>query len=140
MPGLEPRDFQLRAAAAAIRGRDIFVVESAGAGKTLAAWFAALILGGVTLFISPLIALAAEQAAKLTILGASLTLEILLRAANTLSVGIRGIEPRFPLSRLMPHFPHYVWRQATRSSQGLWLCCPGCHGTLLSLGLLSPSQ
>ena len=65
VPGLEPRDFQLRAAAAAIRGRDIFVIESAGAGKTLAAWFAALILGGVTLFISPLIALAAEQAAKL---------------------------------------------------------------------------
>jgi len=65
VPGLKPRDFQLRAAAAAINGRDVFVIESAGSGKTLAAWFAGLIVGGVTLFISPLIALASEQAAKL---------------------------------------------------------------------------
>ena len=65
VPGHKPRDFQLRAAAAAHSGRDVFVIESAGSGKTLAAWFAGLLLGGVTLFISPLIALATEQAAKL---------------------------------------------------------------------------
>ena len=65
VPGHKPRDFQLRAAAAAHSGRDVFVIESAGSGKTLAAWLAGLLLGGVTLFISPLIALASEQAAKL---------------------------------------------------------------------------
>ena len=65
VPGQTPRDFQLRAAAAAHSGRDVFVIQPAGSGKTLAAWFAGLILGGVTLFISPLIALASEQAAKL---------------------------------------------------------------------------
>jgi|TARA_B110001469_G_scaffold58835_1_gene56482 ATP-dependent DNA helicase RecQ len=65
VPGHKPRDFQLRAAAAAYSGRDVFVIESAGSGKTLAAWLAGLLFGGVTLFISPLIALATEQAAKL---------------------------------------------------------------------------
>ena len=65
MPGHPPRDFQLGAAAAAVNGRDVFVVESAGSGKTLAAWLAGLELGGVTLVLAPLIALAAEQAAKL---------------------------------------------------------------------------
>ena len=37
MPCRPPRDFQLRAAAAAVNGRDVFVIESAGSGKTLAA-------------------------------------------------------------------------------------------------------
>ena len=46
MPCRPPRDFQLRAAAAAVNGRDVFVIESAGSGKTLVGWLAGLELCG----------------------------------------------------------------------------------------------
>jgi len=46
VPGVEPRDFQLRGAAAVVGGRDVFVVYKAGSGKTLAATLAACELGG----------------------------------------------------------------------------------------------
>ena len=64
--------------------------ESAGSGKTLAAWFAGLLVGGVTLFISPLIALAAEQAAKLNASNAGADLLYGAKDASTLAWIVGG--------------------------------------------------
>ena len=88
VPGCTPRDFQLRAAAAAVQGRDVFVIEGAGSGKTLVMMLAGLALGGITVVFSPLIALASEQVAK-------------ANASNVGAVPLWGGETAVPLAYLV---------------------------------------
>src|ERR1700757_5416644 len=54
---------------AATDGRDVLLVMPTGAGKSLCYQLPAIALGGVTLVISPLIALMEDQSSKLAALG-----------------------------------------------------------------------
>lgn len=63
------RPGQARAVEAAMRGRDTVVIMPTGSGKSLCYQLPALELTGVTVVVSPLIALAADQAAHLADLG-----------------------------------------------------------------------
>src|ERR1700753_4047518 len=54
---------------AAVSGRDVLLVMPTGAGKSLCYQLPAIALGGVTLVISPLIALMEDQSSKLAALG-----------------------------------------------------------------------
>lgn len=63
------RDHQARAIEAATAGRDILVICPTGSGKTAAFLGAGLIRGGLTLVVSPLRSLIADQHRRLTALG-----------------------------------------------------------------------
>ncbi|MGN6134246.1 MAG: RecQ family ATP-dependent DNA helicase [Aureliella sp.] len=60
------RPGQMQAVAATMRGRDTVVVMPTGSGKSLCYQLPALELSGVTVVVSPLIALANDQAARLS--------------------------------------------------------------------------
>ena len=55
--------------AAAEAGRDVLLVAPTGSGKSVAYWIPSLVRGGLTLVVSPLIALMVDQVARLNELG-----------------------------------------------------------------------
>jgi ATP-dependent DNA helicase RecQ len=63
LPGLRPGQAEVIAAAEA--GRDVLFVAPTGAGKSMAYWVPALASPGLTLVVSPLIALMTDQVARL---------------------------------------------------------------------------
>ena len=66
------RDFrpgQAEVVAAAEAGRDVLLVAPTGSGKSIGYWVPGIAAGGVTLVVSPLIALMNDQVARLTALG-----------------------------------------------------------------------
>ena len=65
----ELRPGQDEAIAAVLGGRNVFAVMPTGAGKSLCYQLPALILGGLTLVVSPLLALMRDQVAALTLDG-----------------------------------------------------------------------
>jgi RecQ family ATP-dependent DNA helicase len=67
LPGLRPGQAEVIAAAEA--GRDVLFVAPTGSGKSVAYWVPALASPGLTLVISPLIALMTDQVARLRRVG-----------------------------------------------------------------------
>jgi ATP-dependent DNA helicase RecQ len=65
----ELRPGQAEAIEAVLAGRNVFAVMPTGAGKSLCYQLPALILGGLTLVVSPLLALMRDQVAALTLDG-----------------------------------------------------------------------
>ena len=59
-PEHEPRDSQVSVAAALVMGHDVWDLRPAGGGKTLAALMSASYLGGLTVVIVPILALARQ--------------------------------------------------------------------------------
>jgi len=73
LPGLfgvdQLHEHQTHAIEAAVAGRDVLLIVPTGSGKSLAFWGAGLIRGGVTLIVSPLRSLMADQYRRLEELG-----------------------------------------------------------------------
>ena len=65
----ELREHQIEAINAATTDHDVLLVSPTGSGKSLAFWGAGLCLGGLTLVVSPLRSLIADQARRLKELG-----------------------------------------------------------------------
>jgi ATP-dependent DNA helicase RecQ len=90
--GFELRPEQLRAAEAAVEGRDVVVVMPTGAGKSAIYQAAGLARPGPTVVVSPLIALQRDQLESIA--------DAALPAAAALNSGLRAAERRDALERL----------------------------------------
>src|SRR2546428_11305947 len=58
---------------AQLQGRDVLAVAPTGSGKSLSYWVPAVLAGGLTLVVSPLIALMKDQVDRLRAAGVSAT-------------------------------------------------------------------
>ena len=67
LPGFRPGQGEVVAAAES--GADVLFVAPTGSGKSIAYWVPGIVAGGLTLVVSPLIALMVDQVARLTLLG-----------------------------------------------------------------------
>src|SRR5258708_13716194 len=78
--------------AAMLAGRDVLSVAPTGSGKSISYWVPAVVDGGLTLVVSPLIALMKDQVDRLTNRGV---------AATFVNSSVEPFEPRHSLQRAL---------------------------------------
>jgi ATP-dependent DNA helicase RecQ len=88
------RDGQEEIVAAALEGRDIFAVMPTGSGKSLCYQLPALLQDGLTIVVSPLLALMRDQVTQLVRLGASAATLNSMSTGEEVSAAWRAIEEK----------------------------------------------
>lgn len=95
------RPLQREAIVALLSGRDVLLVMATGAGKSLCFQLPAVVTKGVTVVISPLIALMRDQVNKLQELGIKCALLNSTLAASGRRAVMEDLEAKDPVTKLL---------------------------------------